>query len=123
MVVSEASKKYTTYVQTCTCSTLYMYMYMLYTFHPPGASHTKVLVNCVYMYMIWVRKNCDFLLKISPSKICDMKLLSHQHIHAVCCRGEVEGLVTAVHGDTTESAVIAGVRVVLNTNLLSVLQA
>ena len=48
--------------------------------------------------------------------------VSHQHIQTVCCRGEVQGLVASVHGDVAESAAIAWVRVILNSNLLSILQ-
>ena len=61
------------------------------------------------------------LLKIFPSKICDTKV-SHQHIHTVCCRGEVKALIPTNSGCAAESAAIAGARVILNTNLLSILQ-
>ena len=48
--------------------------------------------------------------------------ISHQHIHTVCCGGEVKGLVASVHCHIAESAAIARVRVILNTNLFSILQ-
>lgn len=50
------------------------------------------------------------------------KWFSHQHIHTVCCRGEVKCLVPTDCGCAAQSAAIAGARVVLNTNLLSILQ-
>ena len=50
-------------------------------------------------------------------------IISHQHIHTVCCGGEVKGLVASVHCHIAESAAIARVRVILNTNLFSILQA